>query len=160
MAMCSSCSKFCGIELAELDDEPEFEVTVDGDQLTVTCSENIRLVQTSECCGDEVGEAELEVEDLDVTVAHTTDCPAHPDHKAPDDGTPTEDVDYTVEATFETDDWYQMTDRHGKPIKSSRYQKHFYGCNITVTVTCDGCKGTGEASTQVSESGSGFESLN
>jgi len=160
--MCSSCSKFCGIELADIDDEPEFEVTVDGDQLTLTCSENIRLVQTSECCGDEVGEAELEVEDLlDVTVAHEVDCPAHPDFEESDTvNPPAEDPEYTVEATFETDDWYQTTDRHGKPIRNPRYQKHFYGCNITVTVTCDGCKGTGEANTQVSESGSGFESLN
>lgn len=159
MAMCSSCSKFCSIELAEMDDI-DFEVTDNGpDGLTVTTSEVIRLVQTSECCGDEVAEANLDVEDLDVTVAHGILCPGHPDHKAPD-GEEATDPDYSTDAALETDDWFNATDRHGKPIKSSRYQRHMYGCNITVTVTCDNCGGTGEASTQVSEAGSGFESLN
>ena len=53
------------------------------------------------------------------------------------------EVDYswgTVDT--ETYDRYQDKDAKGKPIKSQRYMKHFYGAHITVDIECDLCNET------------------
>lgn len=160
MARCSACNLLCSVELDEIEEiDMEAEAGDDGN-VTVRATDQLRLVQTSGCCGDEVADALEEVEDIEVEVTHADDCPAHPDFKAPE-GVEPDAVEYTVEAEFEPTDWYQTTDRHGKLIKRMRYQKHLYGAEVTVTVTCDNCggEGTGNATT-AGVAGSWFEPLN
>lgn len=55
MARCQNCNKFTALEMQEPEaEDPEISEGV------VTC--NVRIVRTSECCGDEMKEATLEME--------------------------------------------------------------------------------------------------
>jgi hypothetical protein len=50
------------------------------------------------------------------------------------------DVEYSwIGAEVAATDRYQTTDKRGKPIKNTRYMKHFYGAHISVEVSCDLC---------------------
>lgn len=55
MARCSSCYKMCALDMAE----PEVEIDIDEDG---TVTGTVRIVCTSQCCGDEVKEATFDVE--------------------------------------------------------------------------------------------------
>jgi len=119
---CSSCNLFCSL------DEPEFEASepeYDGDEVSV----EIEATFNSQCCGDTAGSATY-------TATGNPDF----DHKEECVSGKAGDAEYTVEAADpQATDRYQTTDRHGKPIKNPRYQRHFYGVEVDVTVTCDEC---------------------
>lgn len=133
---CDSCSKFCGIEQSE----PQAILEVDSDGMV---NGNVTLELISECCSDILSAADLEV-DIQTDLEHKETC-------ADNDRVILEDE--SAEAT----DRYQNTDRHGKPIKSFRYMRHFYGAELSGTVKCAGCGATAEMAGTVEEQASAFE---
>ena len=117
---CQSCGHFASLDDPELDSNCE---EFDGETFSVSVS----ATYPSACCGDEVGTAEYEVSEA-IEFSHKTDC------KDPDEATYNVSVD-SCEAT----DRFQDKDRHGKPITSSRYQRHYYGVEVAATITCNSC---------------------
>ncbi len=53
----------------------------------------------------------------------------------------------------------QTTDKHGKPIKNSRYMKTFYGAEITFNITCHRCGESFLVEGTVEEQASAFEDI-
>ena len=137
---CPDCSKFVSLEAQE----PEVDSSdVDGDTVTGT----VRLILTCAECGTEMKEANL---DFEIPIDH--ECEG--------------ETDETIAQVFEIEDTqadsterYQDTDKKGKRIPS-RYQKHFYGADITVTVKCEGCGDAFTLTDTVEEQASGFDELN
>ena len=77
-----------------------------------------------------------------------------PDFKGEEDLDPYEVEDEgSAEGTSRTQD----KDRNGKPIKSSRYMKTFYGFSLEGTVRCRGCGEIIEFSMDGEEQASGFD---
>jgi hypothetical protein len=118
---CQSCGLFAGLDEPDLAaQEPEFE----GDTVTVA----IDATYPSQCCADTVAEASYEAT-ADVEPEHHKDCAA----KAAGD------AQYTLEAGEPSaTDRFQTTDARGKPIPA-RYQRHYYGVEVEVAITCDDC---------------------
>jgi len=115
---CSSCDKFCSLEAGE----PEV-TSEDVDGVGMVCLE-VQVPYTSGCCCDEVANAEYSLEE-EVEVEHTVEgCE--------------EELVLDVES-IEATDRFQEKDRHGKPIRSYRYRRHYYGVVADVKVTCPGC---------------------
>jgi len=54
-------------------------------------------------------------------------------------------------------DRFQTTDRHGKPIRNPRYQRHYYGFEGDVKVKCNGCEEVIDVHLEGEEQASGFE---
>lgn len=125
-------------------DEPEIEtqedVTIEDDG---HISGSIRLYRCCSDCGSDVKETVFDIyEDIDVPEEHKG-------HQL------MIDVD-DPEATSRS----VNKDKHGKPIKNSRYIKTMYGFEITYTVSCKDCNVEIETSTIMDEvQASGFDEL-
>lgn len=136
---CPDCNKFVGFDELNVDD-----VEVDIDETTGQVSVSGRMVLPCADCGTELKEAGVDHEedvaekfgDIEAAVAAAT----NEKYRGLIDETW---VDKNVEVTYEFDgepekeatERSQTTDRHGKPIKSTRYMKTFRGVCITGTVT-------------------------
>lgn len=141
---CPSCNKFVGIEAAE----PEVnsvEVEADGEAVRA----DVRLALVCLECGEELSEYNFEIEaEIDEVSTHAQ---AHDEAG----------VEYTLDVEdngAEAFDRYQTQDRHGKPIKNMRYQRHFYGVNVDVKVTCS-CGQEFDAQLTGEEQASAFDQL-
>lgn len=122
---CENCSKFVSFD-TEVEPEVEDE-QIDGDHETgYTYTASVRRVLTCADCGNDMKETTFDIEQ-DVVV--DSKC------ENADDGNHEFSVGSAVDATERT----QTTDRNGKPIKSSRYMKRFYGVSGSVTGKCDHC---------------------
>jgi hypothetical protein len=138
---CPSCNKFPSFEIQEpeWDSDPELDcgergepqengpnVVKPGDTgQSVSIRGACRLVLTSECCGDEMKEANFDPE-TEVTFAHVEGCQSG-------------EVDFEGDVTLEAEDHYESTNpKTGKPIPS-RYRKHFYGVRGSGTLKCPEC---------------------
>lgn len=145
---CPDCNKFVSFDA---ETEPELDTSVDDEGVIRI---NARIVNTCQECGQELKEATLEIEiDLSeeatkhMEACHSGDSKEEPKWSVVDEsGTRTERT--------------QDKDRHGRPIKSSRYMKHFYGAEVSAGLQCDHCnetvaEGTGEDDVQ----GSGMDEL-
>lgn len=119
---CPDCNKFVGQDPGE----PEVqsieinngEVQIEA-RLPVTCNE----------CGNELKEGTFTMEEtIPSEIADAHEGEGHELEVEEDD--------------CEAVDEYQTTDRHGKPIKSVRYQKHLYGVRVGFSVTCS-CQAAG-----------------
>ena len=121
---CQSCGYFASLEEPDFDpSEPEF----DGSQVAV----DIEASYPSACCNDEVAtQSYRAVGTLEFEHAPTCDFS--------EDDT---ECDYQIELTGdpEATDRFEHKDRHGKPIKNSRYRRHYYGVEAIITVTCPKC---------------------
>lgn len=103
---CPSCNKFVSEEVgAEWYNDP----TLDG----LVVSGSITLYKECAECGERLAEIEAEVE------GEYTDA---------------EEGDEVTFDEPEITDRYADKDRHGKPIKSFRYRKHYYRATATVGV--------------------------
>lgn len=132
MARCPGRNKFVSLDQSD----PEVDASVNGDTVDV----NARLVLTCAECGSELLEAEVEGS---FDIEH--DC---------------EDANYEVnDTTAEATDRYQDKDRHGKPIKSFRYTKHFYGASETVVFQCSKCEQYVDVPFDVEEQSSFFSEM-
>lgn len=142
MPRCESCSKFCSVDhAADIEDVQAAQGSSPGE---VEVTGSVYLTLSSECCYDELGAESLEFEEV-VAIEHASGCPALKED---------EDVEYEVEAEAEPDDRYETTDRKGKPIRNPRYQKHYYGAAVTITVVCQGCEASGEGEAHPEEQAS------
>lgn len=118
---CPDCNKFVSYDT---DTEPELDSSIDSEGNVMV---NTRIVNNCAECSQELKEATFDIEiDLTEAVAeHRAECKECRESKA--------DLEVEVEGT--RIDRRQTHDRHGKPIKSFRYQKQFYGAEVTATVT-------------------------
>lgn len=102
---CPSCNKFAGLETQEP------EVTEEFDSETGNVSAEVRLVRNSECCGDEMKEANFSFEESvpdEIIKAHQGDG-------------------HELEAAFDAE-----TIEEG----GGRYAKSFYGVTLSVGIRC------------------------
>lgn len=116
---CPSCNLFASLEMGEVEvDSLEVEHTAPGKDETThvyTVTGNVRIVRTSACCGDEMKEANF---DLEVTVEVEAD-------ELPKGADPTEcEAESTNEGTIEEG--------------GGRYAKSFYGAEVEGTVSIMG----------------------
>ena len=138
---CTSCQKFASLEAAE-PETPDVTVNAESEEV----SGEIRLVLACADCGGELKETNLEfVANVNDLYDHAVAC-----DKA-------DNLEASVDSV-ETTDRYADKDRHGKPIKSFRYRKHFYGVELSGTITC-GCGSTWEWSTTAEQQAGGFDEL-
>jgi hypothetical protein len=96
-------------------------------QETGEVTASVRLVLSCIDCGTEMKETHLDIQDT----PHGLDEHMEMHEKAEEEFSL--DVE---ESNVEATDEYQNLDRHGKPIRSFRYMKHYYGAQMTATVTC------------------------
>lgn len=120
---CTSCGKMAALEFQdpEIDD---FDGSVERPEkgetaYTVSASCTVRLVRNTECCGEELKTADLEITTDDETfeIAEGT----HTDDKCKED--------FTVEVDGDPE---QVEEGGG------RYKKSYFGASFEVVVTC-GC---------------------
>jgi DNA-directed RNA polymerase subunit RPC12/RpoP len=179
MARCSNCNKFVSY------DEPQVEVIndsfEDGEYMV-----EVRIALPCAECGDEMAEANLEDTIYDITCE---DCGAHHIFQDGDDefnekllesirnemnGSTEEEImeEYEnrkfddgdemiefLESNAEPYDRYEDKTPSGKVIKNPRYQKHFYGANITASFNCKVCGSQFEIEFKVEEQASAFENI-
>lgn len=142
MPKCPNCPQFTS---KDTDVDPEIDARVDDDGAV---NVSVRLVNSCSECGDELEESNLEIEiDLSAEIrAHRDE-----EHKS-------KVTELSVEADGSRTDETQTKDRHGKPIKSSRYMRRYYGVEVTATVTCE-CGSEFVAGGSDKVAASGMESL-
>lgn len=142
---CPDCNKFVSF------DEPQVEEdSIDVDGVEVTGS--VRVVLPCAECGTELKEATLDFELLI-------------EHECADDSTVLDDwvgdddeLEYEIVSEDYTGcDRYQDTDSKGKKITNSRYMKHFYGAEVSITVKCLRCGEEIELTETVDEQASCFD---
>lgn len=127
---CASCNLFVPVEMGEPEtDSVELEASGDGARLTG----NVRLVKLCENCGDELAEANPDV-DVEVEFAHAK-----------------EDCEGDLVLDEVTAD---STDTGG-----GRYEKRYYGADCTATVRCEDCGAVAEIPFHVDEAASYFDEI-
>lgn len=138
--ICPSCRHFASQELGE----PECDLDVEAGLVTGSC----RIVVVSSCCGDELKESTFDVEidlaeDFEKAIRKAKQLSAA-------DSVELEEWQFeiTSQETENTERWQAtktLTKRDGtrieKPIPA-RYQRHFYGAEVKVTVTATDEYGT------------------
>ena len=112
MALCPSCNKFCSLDLGdpELNDSGVDKIDETEKGVSIRVHGSIRIVRSSECCGDEIKEANFDFEE-DFEVAG---------HKG-EEGHEFEIDDGDLEATEEG---------------GSRYKKAYYGVSWSPEISC------------------------
>lgn len=145
---CPSCEKFVSYD-TEVEPEQENEPEVADQSVSAT----YRRVLTCAECGEELKEAQIEV---DGEVSCDLPCTAQEgDAKGEEPAHEWEVTDSSASATERS----QTKDRHGRPIKRARYMRHFYGVEVEVTLKCVRC-GTEHVQTfDNDEQASGFDEL-
>lgn len=132
---CPSCNKFATYDLGA---EPELDIDIENGVVTGT----VRIVLTSECCGDELKEATFDVEidlakELEDELRDALNLPNDAEIDLSDD-----DIEVSItEESASLTDRRESTSRHTKkdgtvverPIPF-RYQKQYYGALVEVTV--------------------------
>jgi hypothetical protein len=145
---CPSCNKFAALDSSaepevnldvesELDiqegEGPESERPSNVNKATATVSGNVRIVLTSECCGDEMKETTFDV-DVSCELERAEGCEC-------------ELTELSVEASAETTDrqesskpkTYVRGPKKGQTVQVPipyRFQKRFYGASLEITVSC------------------------
>lgn len=138
---CPDCNKFVSFDSEQ---EPELDLTVDDEGVVTGTA---RIVNCCEQCGQELKEATLDVEiDLSADfMAHIDDVLLRTHKKLMN---VTAEARKAVEREHRPEllseegsrtDRTQTKDRHGRPIKRSRYMRRYYGADVTVTVGCTTC---------------------
>jgi hypothetical protein len=133
--LCPSCNKFATYNL---DFEPEADVEVESavdindnaeEEITAHVGGSVRIVLASECCGDELKEANLDIEqDVELTRAEGCDCDLT-DLK----------VEVSGEISERSESTTTKTKKDGTVVTKAipyRYQKRYYGAALTLEVSC------------------------
>ena len=140
---CPDCNKFVSLEHGE-PEVGDLSIENNGE-----ISAEVRLHLDCMDCGSELGEAYIEVAETNANVN---------DHIIEHINA---EEDYSLEIEeneTNADDRYNTIDKHGNPIKSMRYQTHYYGFTLAATVTCS-CGEDFEIELAGEEQASGFEQL-
>jgi len=141
---CPNCNKFVSY------DEPEVEIDEsaisEGDEENkFTATASVRIVLKCADCGEELKEAN---EDVEIEFEH--EC---------------KEKDFYFgelelnEITGEGFSRVETKDRHGKPIKSTRYMKTYYGAELTLEVFCGLCGESLSGNEKVECQASAFDEL-
>jgi hypothetical protein len=146
---CPDCSKFVPF------DEPEVEVQSAEVQDTNLDLE-VRVVLKCADCGCELKDADLS-DSIDLTQHH--ECKKDRTDENGDEIIVDDEFTMDNEPDAEGFDRYQDKDRHGKPIKSMRYMKHYYGATLNCTCKCGRCDEEFSFTTTLEEQASGFNEL-
>lgn len=138
---CDSCNKFAAYDT---ETEPEISSEEVSDDGVVTCE--ARIVNTCADCGQEMTEANFsfEIDSPDALTAHLGKIKNRDKHEL------------SVEIEGSRSDRTQTKDRHGNPIKRSRYMRRYYGVDITATISCS-CGQTFEVTSSDEIQASGME---
>lgn len=132
---CPNCNKFVSY------DDPQCEVDsveIEGDSVRAVVSVQLNCVD----CGTTLKDAQIESESQ---IDHECEnSKSEKEFEIESDGSP--------EGTSRV----QQIDRRGKPIKSSRYMKTFYGFEMTTEVKCLKCDEVISVSLEGEEQASGF----
>lgn len=126
---CSSCNKFTTLEFQEPEEESfeeDLQLAKDTGEVNGSVSATVRIVRNSECCGEEMKEATLEMSE-EVTIGHD----ALEDHLAEKEGGGWA-WKGGCEPTVDHEDPEQVEEGGG------RYAKSYFGASIAYRVTC-GC---------------------
>lgn len=129
---CPECNKFVSY------DDPQCEVgsvELDGD----TVRSNVTVQLCCQTCGGTLKDAEIEA---DTQIEHKCKPEAERDKDwKPDADYKTDDDQYEIESdgNAEGTNRTETKDRHGKPIRSSRYMKSFYGFTLEIEIKCRKC---------------------
>lgn len=118
---CPGCDKFASLESAD----PEVEIQISQDKNGAMVSATVRIVRTSECCGEEMKEATFEP---------SAEIAAEllKDHFNPETGEPlTEDCELEIDDGEDAENT-ERTEGKGRGLKS------FYGFQLHWSVKC-GC---------------------
>jgi hypothetical protein len=162
---CPDCNKFVAY-----DTEAEPEEQDSGTDGTVVKA-TVRRVLTCEQCSTELKEAELELEGTvseDVGPCESdTECDYCKVAKELEEECPNCGADWSggAEHDWELSAEYEPTtetvtkDRHGNPIKNSRYWKTMYGVEATFRLTCNKCGAETEVTATAAEQASAFNEL-
>lgn len=119
---CPDCNKFVGNEPGEVEIN---SLEVSGSEIQCEARLPINCAE----CGGELKEGTFNMEEeIDDQLLKDHEGDGH-ELEVEEDGT-------------DVIDEYQTTDRHGKPIKNSRYQKHLYGVSVNCTLRCS-CQESG-----------------
>jgi len=128
--------------------EPEIESEeINEDELTGS----VRVVLDCAECGGELKESSMEYE---VQIEH--ECSDANEEDSDADGEDQFEIHSTATSFTER---RQTKDRHGKPITNYRYQRTYYGAEITTTIKCTRCEEEFDVETTVEEQASSFEEM-
>lgn len=129
---CPSCNKFSALEFQEPEEESFDEdllLAQDTGEVNGSMSATVRIIRNSECCGEEMKEATLEMSE-EVTIDHD---------KLEEHLVKKEDGSWTwkegCELTVDHEDPEQVEEGGG------RYAKSYFGARIAYKVTCECGKG-------------------
>jgi hypothetical protein len=139
---CPDCSKFVSFDEPKVEVESEEVERVNDSAVSVTAEVHVTLKCAD--CGSELKETSIQFEN-DFEVPEPKDTSENP-----------HDLEVSVEA--EPTDWYNDKDRHGKPIRNPRYQTHYYGADLAITVT-DEAGSQHDFEAQVGEAASAFDEV-
>lgn len=140
---CPSCNKFVPYD----EPVPEVQSVEIQDDLAVSASVTVNLNCAE--CGETLKSAEIEA---DADICHDCVEPQLPDYD-PDNGQYEVANDGDPEGTSRV----ETKDRNGKPIKSARYMKTFYGFELGVEVRCNKCGEEFTVTVSGEEQASAFE---
>lgn len=167
MANCPGCNKFASLNT---DNEPEFSTSLEtqadptnGNKPYADLSGTIRIVLTSECCGDEMREANFDVTVDGIELEKHQDCACEGDSWWEE----AEVVEESGEMTDRQESSKPVTYKRG-PLKGQtvqkpipyRFQRRFYGVEATFSVHCPCGKEIGTATFQDEVQASGMDDLN
>ena len=149
--ICPSCNKFAAYDTSN---EPEAEIEAgefepegkNKDKGTVPLTGSVRIVLSSECCSEEMKEANFDVDIPDVAVSKAADCTCE---KAwhEDLSVQTEGFEVTDRRETTKEKTIKRGPDKGKVVKVPipfRYQRTYYGCSVTIELTCGCGKSVGE----------------
>lgn len=159
---CESCSKMVSLETREPDTsdfDPSFDGGEDGEG-QVTGS--IELYRDCAECSSEMKSTTLEIEAQVVWEPigeGENERPKDTDLRKADEECHHDDPEITVDE-IEVIEELITKDRHGKPIKSSRYMKTEIGVRVQGSIECGECGRHGTWEGSATTPASGFDDLN
>lgn len=110
MPKCPSCNKFCAMEMQEPEVQDfSLDNKVENGIVILLVTGQIRIVRTSECCGDEIKEANFDFAD-----------------------------EFEIEGHVGEGHEFEIEEGDVNPIEEGggRYQKSFFGVDWTPHITC------------------------
>lgn len=153
---CPDCNRFVSYDEPQAESNNDESIKFDKETHEGTIAGSVRVMLPCGECGTELKESTI---DYGVTFNHECSPGKLEEIKQP--GYKRGELD-EWEVEFEDamgSSRMQTMDRHGKPIKSARYMKTFYGADITLIATCPECGEKVNVETSVEEQASSFEEL-
>jgi hypothetical protein len=163
-------------------DDGDPEVTSEPEETEGSAAPELTVRRLRVCadCGEELKEAELEITCNDPAFTGPTAkdaeakgfalaedeeydpeaCPARRAEESKDEADPLPcEFEWEVDGDPENTDRSDSHDRHGKPIKSARYRRTYYGVSVNLTGTCKHCGATATTDGEDSVMASGMDEL-